>query len=114
MKLPHLVIYSDALVPKNFAGWCYGFLVVIKPEYKSDEGLYEHEYTHVQQFYKSFFTMWLWYELSDTKRLRYEAEAYANQVKYGADINHMAWLLSTKYDLDITVDQAKKEIEKYL
>jgi len=114
MRFPHLTIYSDHLVKEGFAGKCYGFLIAIRPKYKNDVGLYEHEYVHVKQFYQSFFTMGIWYELLHDKRLQYEAEAYAEQVKYGASIERMAFFMTAKYDLDVTVEQAKKEIERYL
>lgn len=48
--LPALVIYTDAL-PGNMGGMAHTFMVVIRPEYRDDRGLHEHELEHVAQWY---------------------------------------------------------------
>lgn len=110
MRLPHLTIYTDRFMPEWMGGRCLGLVILIRPKYRDDKALYEHEYAHVKQFYRNPF-MGMLYEFSEYARLQYEAEAYAVQVKHGADIKHMSWLLATRYDLDITVEQALHEIK---
>jgi hypothetical protein len=52
MILPHLTIYTDNL-PPNVGGTAQGFLVKIRPKYKDDVGIHNHEYKHVKQWYKA-------------------------------------------------------------
>lgn len=140
---PLLTIYTDNL-PANFAGTAQAFVVKIRPKYKDDKGLHEHEYTHVKQWYKWLF-LWLLftallvlgtyehlgltlaplaiagvgvhgllYLLVPSYKFHAEAEAYAVQVKNGADIDKMAYHLATWYGLGITQAEAKEKIQEYL
>ena len=36
-------------MPKRFSGYHVGATVIIRPEYADDEGLIQHELTHVKQ-----------------------------------------------------------------
>jgi len=143
MKTLALTLYTNNL-PAQFAGTAQGFVVKIRPQYKDDKALHEHEYTHVKQWYKWLFA-WLLitgllvigtyeqlgyalaplaiagvgvhgllYLLVPSYKLHAEAEAYAVQVKHGADIDKMANGLATWYGLDITQSEAKAKIEEYL
>jgi hypothetical protein len=143
MKLPHLTIYSDR-VPSKFAAFAAACFIVIRPKYKGDVGLFEHEYVHVKQWYKML-VLWLaatallvlvtytyygfdfapvafgavgfhglFYLLSKSYRLEAEAEGYAEQVKHGGEPMLMAYRLSSAYGLNITVPQAREKIEEYL
>jgi hypothetical protein len=143
MKLPHVIIYTDNL-PPNFGGTAQAFVVKIRPKYKDDKGIHDHEYVHVKQWYRLLF-IWLlavglavvseWlpleyaviaiagvglhgllYLLIPSYRLKAEAEAYAAQVKQDrSDLDLMAYRLALpSYKLDITQEQAKKEIEEWL
>jgi hypothetical protein len=141
MKLPHIIFYTNNL-PINFGGVAQAFFIRIRPKYKDDKGLYEHEYTHVKQWYR-WLTIWLTafsfayfggvvpfeytplaffgvgihgllYLLVPTYKLEAESEAYAAQVKHGADLDAMAYHLATWYGLNITQAQAKAEIEDWL
>jgi hypothetical protein len=141
MKLPHLTFYTNN-IQAGFAATAQAFVVKIKPEYKNDSGIHAHEYTHVKQWYRLLF-IWLTafavayfggivpneylplalvgvglhgllYLLIPSYKLETESEAYAEQVKHGADIDKMAFHLATWYGLDITQAQAKAEIEDWL
>jgi hypothetical protein len=110
MKLPHLTIYTDNL-PPNVGGTAQAFVVKIRPKYKDDKGIHDHEYVHVKQWYKAM-AAWvaiialltiatyddfgyalaplaiagvglhgLLYLLIPSYRLEAEAEAYAAQTK---------------------------------
>ena len=143
MKLPHLTIYSDSL-PPTLGGTAQAFVVKIRPKYKDDKGIHDHEYVHVKQWYRVLF-VWLlavglaivseWvpleyagvaiagvglhgllYLLIPSYRLEAEAEAYAAQTKPDrSDLDLMAYRLALpSYGLGITQEQAKTEIERWL
>ena len=50
----------------------------------------------------------MFYRYSIEYRLKAEVEAYREQLKYGAEIDRLAWLLCEKYDLGISFDEAKR------
>lgn len=113
------------------------FLVLIRPKYRDDKGIHEHEYAHVKQWYKwsllylavlSLFifglpeyqeytlpliglvpAVWaLLYYFSTSFRLEQEVEAYRAQVKAGADLDKMAAALTDKnYKFNIGFEEAK-------
>jgi hypothetical protein len=104
--LPHIVIYTDRLIPARFAGYTVGPIILIRPANRGDVGLLEHEKTHVRQFWRNPL-FGLVYLLSKRARLRYEAEAYRVQLKYNPDrLALYAHFLATKYKLDITEEEA--------
>ena len=68
-------------VPNGHAGAARLWQIFINPKYRDDEGLTEHEKTHVWQFWRTcglyIFLMHINWFL-----LRWEVEAYRNQLKY--------------------------------
>jgi hypothetical protein len=104
------VFYTDRLIPDRFAGTTFGPFVFIRPNYKNDAGLLNHELTHVKQFWKNPL-MVLLYQFSKTYRLRYEAEAYKTQLEYAPGrLDLFAGYLVNNYNLQITLDQARQAI----
>lgn len=105
--------YTDDL-PEGFAGWASRWYIKIRPMYRDDEGLLEHEKTHVWQFWRTLglhviLREFGWY------RLRIEVEAYKVQLKYppaNLNVEHYrgqyAGFIATKYDLKVTVEEATK------
>lgn len=109
----HAIFYTDRFIPTRFAGFTVGPIVLIRPGYKTDEGLLHHELTHVKQYWKNPL-MGLWYRFSNPARLAYEAEAYKVQLAYYTDDKTLqfAKFLVEKYNLDITMDQAIAALAK--
>ena len=101
------LIYYTYRDLNGFAGKTNAFIIRINVAYKGDKGLLEHEKVHVGQFWRNPLHG-LFYKFSRSYRLKSEVEAYRKQVEYGADIDKMAWLLWNRYDLDITLDEAKE------
>lgn len=103
--------YTDLLVPKRFGAYTVGFLIFIKTKYKNDRGLLEHEKVHVRQFWRSFGLFGIAYKLSNHYRLKYEIEAYKEQLRYSKNPEHskdvFAEYLATKYDLPISKEYAR-------
>jgi len=74
--IPIFVFYTDFLVWKGKAGASYGVFIVIRPQYRDDIKLLEHELIHCRVYIKTLsISGWL-YMLSEKWRVRYEAEAY--------------------------------------
>ena len=104
-----MVIYSNFPIPKGFAGITLGPFIFIRPKYKADKGLLEHEKVHVRQFWQMF-PFFHWFYLFDkVARLNLELEAYREQLKWcenkEASADHFAERIANGYRLN--VDRAK-------
>lgn len=109
------VIYTDSL-PKHVGGRCKSFVSFIRPKYKNDIGLHEHEYTHFKQTWKGLLFIHIaLYKGSKTYRMKCEAEAFAAQLKHSVDtirdLNHFSRILATRYSLGCTIEQARNAIK---
>ena len=109
--LPALVCYTDH-VPEGSAGCANAMIVRIRPGYRDDVGLLQHELTHVKQAYRLLFLFHaLLYLLDDSYRLHAEVEAYGKQLEYSSDKNadaaRFAESICNKYNLH--VDQTSVE-----
>ena len=139
-----MTIYTDRFMPDWVGARAIGPFVLIRPKYKDDKGIHAHEYTHVKQWYK-WTALWailvtlallalpeyisviaplyglslgifpVMYSLITSFRLESEAEAYAAQVKAGADLDKMAkHLANPNYKLGISEVDAKVELQRWL
>lgn len=104
------VIYTNNIIPDKFAGQTIGPFIFIRPSHKGDKGLLEHEKVHVRQFWSTLGLFGIPYLLSKKYRLKYELEAYKEQLKYYSTDKRslFAHFLATKYNLDITQEEALK------
>jgi len=102
------VFYTDRFIPERFGGNVYGCLILIRPRWKGNKGLLEHEKTHVRQWWRSCgIGYWLLYHLSKTWRLKYEVEGYQVQLIYSPqNLELFGEYLATKYGLDLTQEEA--------
>lgn len=109
-----MIIYTDRLIPKRFAGYTIGPIIFIRPSHKDDIGLIEHEKIHVKQFWSHFPIFGLLYRISKY-RLKFEAQAYAKQLKYYTvdKTNIFADFLVKNYNLKITKQQAIDALKEY-
>ncbi len=108
--LPAIVILTDR-VPAGSVGCANAMIVRIRPKYEGDEGLLQHELTHVKQAYRLLILFHsLLYLLDDSYRLHAEVEAYRKQLEYSpdkvTDTARFAGFISEKYDLDISREMA--------
>ena len=113
--LPAIVFYTDKLIPKRFGAYTIGPIVLIRPKYKDNEGLLQHELTHVKQMYRTLLLHGLFYLLSKGYRLRAEVEAYRVQLQYppASESPHkyrkkFAKFIATKYGLSISEKEAEE------
>jgi hypothetical protein len=104
---PSIVFYTNRLVGKAFAGAARGPFIFIRPQFKGDQGLLEHERVHVRQFWRTFGLHGLLYRFSRAYRLRSEVEAYRRQLEFTpGNRTFCAAALANGYDLRITLGRA--------
>lgn len=115
--LPALIIYNSRYPSKRWAGHIapIGPIVFIRDEYEDNEGVLAHELTHARQAYRSFGLLRVFFKFRKL-RLKYEVEAYAEQLKYADDFNarllEYGKDLATMYSLKISIEQAVKLLLK--
>ena len=101
----YILIYTDN-IKEGFGGMANAFTIRIRPKYKNDIGLLEHEKVHVKQFWRTLGIYCILYPLSKEYRLKSEVEAYRKQLEFCEDKKYSRMLfadnISTKYKLDIT------------
>jgi hypothetical protein len=129
--------YTDNL-PEGVGGTANGPYVRIRPKYKDDKGLHQHELEHVKQWWIATIVsavllaagLWhfqqpLWqaiasvgthgvlYKFIPAYRLWAEVQAHKVQLDYAPHaLKHFAKRIATQYGLGITVEQAEKLLEK--
>lgn len=108
------VFYTDRFIPKRYDAYTIGPLVLIRPHQIRNRGLLEHERVHVRQFWRTLGLVGLGRLVSKRYRLACEVEAYREQLKWTgpAQTVTFAYYLCRNYGLDITREQAMKELTK--
>lgn len=104
-----MIFYQDRFVPEGAAGCARGFLIFIRPKYKDDKGLLEHEKLHVHQFWTGGLIIHsMRYKFSKKYRFASEVAAYAEQAKWYADDRRpkFARFIAESYGLDVTEYEA--------
>lgn len=102
--LPAFIEYTDALDDDRRAAVTSGCHIKIRPAYRDDEGLLQHELQHVRQFWHRVFLPW-----RKMTHLEREIEAYRVQLQYYPDDRAylFAQFLATSYpDFTIAVGDA--------
>jgi hypothetical protein len=110
---PAVIIYTDRL-PKRWAdGWCWGFVITIRPNHRHNQGLLEHELFHSAQFWMTLGLHGLLYRFVPRYRYWSEIWAYRRQIRHqpGTEQRY-ADIVATFYDLDIDAAQALRDLTK--
>ncbi len=84
-------------------------VILIRPKYKDDLGLLEHEKVHVKQAWRNVFPPIhaIRYSLDKSYRLDCEIEAYRKQLEHSPGNELLfASFISTDYALDISVEES--------
>ncbi|MFS8975930.1 hypothetical protein [Cupriavidus necator] len=97
-----LVVETRWLIPRGFDGFTPGPLILLRPG--ASDALIEHEKVHVRQFWRSWGLMGVLYLVSRRWRLRYEVEAYREQLRHSPPgaAHALARFLAGKYRLKIS------------
>jgi hypothetical protein len=108
--LPVFVFYTDKFIKPQHGGISLAIFCFIRPKYKSDEGLLQHELTHSRQFYRNPILHLCLYRFWDKYKLECEVEGYKVQLKYyPTDLTDLfAGFIAERYELDITKEKAKE------
>ncbi len=115
-------MYPLTFFTDNLADWqggvANGPVIRIRPKYRDDQGIYQHELTHVKQWFATLGLHSLLY-LWRPYRLWSETQAYKVQMQYPcADGTRLSLddaairLASLNYNLNITVGEAMLAITK--
>lgn len=101
-----LVVETRWLIPRGFDGFTPGPLILLRPG--ASDALIEHEKVHVRQFWRSWGLMGVLYLASRRWRLRYEVEAYREQLRHSPPgaAHALARFLAGKYRLKISEAEA--------
>ena len=108
--------YTSDMKP-NQAGYARAWFIRIRPEYKNDKGLMEHELVHIAQFWHCPLFHGLLYLSCSSYRLNCEVEAYREQLKYAPAIYNSGYYrklyasyIAHDYGLDITEAEAENKL----
>ena len=114
--IPVPVFYTKRM-DKKFAGMSYGFFILIRPSYRRDKGLHQHELEHARQFWCGLWVIHaLLYRYYDRYRAWAEIEAYKVQLSHAPPTHYSrlkrkyALFIATKYKLDITPSEAERKL----
>jgi hypothetical protein len=105
-----LTFYVNSL-PPGVNGRANGPIIRILKSRKGDEGLYQHELTHVKQAFLGLFIVHaLLYKFLPEYRLWAEVQAFKKQAEYYPDdrIPLFAAAIATRYNLKISKENAEK------
>ena len=133
--IPHIKRVSDKVKPPK-TGYSMGCVITLKKGHENEEGLIAHELTHVKQWWRivalfaacftGIYFLAPEYFIASTAftpfglmahnvlyRIRAyrkyaEVEAFKEHIKHGRDFENAAYNLHKHYDLDITLEEARK------
>ena len=117
-KFIPIPIFITNWMPARFAGYHVVDIVFIRPEYKDDEGLIQHELTHVKQNLRTLGWSGIKQYWNKEHKLDRECEAYAVQLQYvpvakqevmrRRFVNYMY----TKYDLGMSKNYIRRKFDQ--
>lgn len=103
------IFYTNRFIPKDYAACTRGPCIFIRPEYRGDIGLLEHEKVHVRQWVRTLGVHSILYLMSKKYRLRAEVEAYRKQLVYSPGREELfAGFIAYRYGLDVDVNLVKQ------
>ena len=80
--IPVPIFITNWLIPSKFAGYHIATLALVRPTHKDDEGLIQHELTHVKQNLRTLGVSGIRQLFDKNHKLNRECEAYAVQLQY--------------------------------
>ena len=107
------MLIQTNLIPKRFDALTVGWIILIRPHCANDACLIAHEKVHVKQFWRTCGLFPFLY-LIRKYRIEFEAEAFAEQVRCGASLEWAAEKLARDYKLEISEEEAKGELQRWL
>tara|TARA_R100000656_G_scaffold1415_2_gene2699 strand:- start:200 stop:580 length:381 start_codon:yes stop_codon:yes gene_type:complete len=112
--IPIPIIITD-LLPKKFGGGTLICIVLLRPKHKDNEGLIQHELTHVKQNLRTLLLSGFKQNWSKQHRLDRECEAYAVQLKYSPSRKDLYIdFMYNKYNLGMSKERIEKNFNKWI
>jgi len=103
--------YTDDM-PEGWGGYAKLWFIYLRPKYKEDQGILEHEKCHVRSFYFTLGFHSFLYLCFKAYRLWSEVQAYKIQMKYRpikeSNKELFAKFISEDYGVRVTKEQAIK------
>mgnify|MGYP005731052541 FL=1 len=119
-KFIPIPVFITNWMPERFAGYHIVDIVLIRPDYKDDEGLIQHELTHVKQNLRTLFWSGIKQYWDKNHKLNRECEAYAVQLQYVPDEDYEVMktrfvnFMYTKYNLGMSKNYIRRRFDKYI
>jgi len=119
-KFIPIVIFISNWMPKKFSGYHVGTTVIIRPDYADDEGLIQHELTHVKQNIRTLGISGIRQYFDKNHKLNRECEAYAVQLQYvpqpQQDVMKKRFVnyIYSKYDLGMSKNYIRRRFFNYI
>jgi hypothetical protein len=119
-KFIPIVIFISNWMPKRFSGYHVGATVIIRPEYADDEGLIQHELTHVKQNIRTLGLSGIRQIWDKNHKLNRECEAYAvqlthvNKKDYEVLKTRFVNYMYSKYNLGMSKNFIRRRYEEYI
>lgn len=110
---PVFIIYTDQFVGEGNSGTSRGPLILIRPEYKDDFLLENHELVHSKQSYRSFFLGWIRAVFDRDYLAKLEAEAYAIELTDHNQIGIYARMIQEEYSPNSDLQLIKEYLYQY-
>lgn len=115
---PAFIFATNFFVSPNAGATTIGPFVFIRPSKtfptitkNRAEGLREHELIHVKQFYRTCGLNGILYVFSKKWRLKYEIEAYREQLKYVPEsLETFVSYLIVRYRLNVTDEEIRAQL----
>jgi hypothetical protein len=113
-----MIFYTNFGIQEGLDGCARGPFIFIRPEFRDNYGLIEHEKVHVKQFWRTFGLHGLFLFFSKKYKLKSEIEAYHRQMDVLNDhsdgiYNRITKILHDEYDLGLTFDEIMTELRNY-
>ncbi len=119
-KFIPIPVFITNWMPERFSGYHIVDIVLIRPDYKDDEGLIQHELTHVKQNLRTLFWSGIKQYWDKNHKLNRECEAYAVQLQYVPDEDYEVMktrfvnYMYTKYNLGMSKNFIRRRFDKYI
>ena len=109
-----LTFYTDKFLEPWQGGRCAGPVILIRPKYRDDVGIYKHELEHIKQGFRTFGLHAILYNISDRYALWAEVRAYQEQMKWPDRFGNKMTLedaanrlANREYGFGLTIEEAK-------
>lgn len=118
--IPVPIFITNWLIPSKFAGYHIATLALVRPTHKDDEGLIQHELTHVKQNIRTLGISGIRQYFDKNHKLDRECEAYAIQLQYvpqpQQDVMKTRFVnyIYSKYDLGMSKNYIRRRFFKHV